>query len=231
MRSAAYTTHGYGHPVIGTRADIENVPYERLMQFYKLHYRPDNATLIIAGDFNPDEIKARISREFGGIIKPATPLPQTYSAEPPQEGEKQVILRRSGGLASAVVAYHGPAGPTREAMAAWLLATTLGQEGGPLAKALTKQNLAVTEWAYFGIQREPSQLWAGIGLPERATSDSDAQFEVKALSSAAALAKVVEVYRPTAEELEIARGSIQAGQRAMFRNSEAMAQSLSEAVA
>ncbi len=231
MRSAAYTTHGYGHPVIGTRADIENVPHARLMDFYKLHYRPDNATLIIAGDFNPDEVKTRIAREFGSIAKPAAPLPQTYSNEPPQEGEKQVILRRSGGLASAAVAYHGPAGPTREAMAASLLATTIGQEGGPLAKALTLQNLAVTEWAYYRGQREPSQIWAGIGLPERASSDTDAQYEIKAMSSAAALAKVVEVYRPTAQELEIARGAILAGQRALFRSSEAMAQSLSEAVA
>lgn len=231
MRSAAYTTHGYGHPVIGTRADIENVPYERLLAFYKLHYRPDNATLIVAGDFNPDEVKARIAREFGAIAKPTAPLPQTYSVEPPQEGEKQVILRRSGGLASAAVAYHGPAGPTREGIAASLLATTIGQEGGPLAKALTMKQLAVTEWAYYRGQREPSQIWAGIGLPERSATDTDEQYEVKALSSAAALAKVMEVFRPTAQELEIARGSIMAGQRALFRNSEAMAQALSEAVA
>jgi zinc protease len=231
MRSAAYTTHGYGHPVIGTRADIENVPHARLMAFYKLHYRPDNATLIVAGDFNPDEVKTRIAREFGGIAKPTAPLPQTYSTEPPQEGEKQVILRRLGGLASAAVAYHGPAGPTREAAAMTLLSTTLGQEGGPLAKALTLQNLAVTEWAYFRGLREPSQLWAGIGLPERKEGESDAQFEVRAQSSAAALARVVEVYRPTAQELETARASLQAGQRALFRNSEAMAQALSEAVA
>ncbi len=231
MRSAAYTTHGYGHPTIGTRADIENVPFDRLQAFYKLHYRPDNATLIVSGDFNPDEVKTRIWREFASIAKPATPLPNTWSVEPPQEGEKQVILRRTGGLASAAVAYHGPAGPTREAIAAWLLATTLGQEGGPLAKALTLQQLSVTEWAYYRTAREPSQIWAGIGLPERAANDTDAQYEVKALSSAAALAKVVEVYRPTAQELETARGSIQAGMRAMFRSAEALAQSLSEAVA
>lgn len=231
MRSAAYTTHGYGHPVIGTRADIENVPHARLMQFYKTHYRPDNATLIIAGDFNPDEVKVRIAKEFGRISKPAAPLPHTYSIEPAQEGEKQVVLRRLGGLASAAVAYHGPAGPTREAAAMTLLATTLGQEAGPLAKALTLQNLAVTEWAYFRGQREPSQLWAGIGLPERKDGESDAQFEVRAQSSAAALARVVEVYRPTAQELETARASLQAGQRALFRNSEAMASALSEAVA
>ncbi|TAG26749.1 MAG: insulinase family protein [Burkholderiales bacterium] len=231
MRSAAYTTHGYGHPVIGTRADIENIPHSRLMDFYKLHYRPDNATLIVAGDFNPNEVKTRIAREFSGIAKPTTPLPQTYSAEPPQEGEKQVILRRAGGLASAAVAYHGPAGPTREGIAATLLATTIGQEGGPLAKGLTMQKLAVTEWAYYRGQREPSQIWAGIGLPEREANESDAQYEVKALSSAAALAKVMEVYRPTAAELEIARGSIMAAQRAMFRDSERMAMMLSEAVA
>ncbi len=231
MRSAAYTSHGYGHPVIGTRADIENVPFERLQAFYKLHYRPDNATLIIAGDFNPDDIKARIAKEFGSIEKPATPLPTTWSAEAPQEGEKQVILRRVGGAGTAAVAYHGPAGPTREALAASLLAITLGQEGGPLAKGLTQQQLAVTEWAYFRGQREPSQLWAGIGLPERAAGTDDAQHEVKALSSAAALAKVVEVYRPKQAELDTARASYLSGVRATLRNSEAMASTLSESVA
>ena len=231
MRSAAYTTHGYGHPVIGTRADIENVPHARLMQFYQQHYRPDNATLILAGDFNPDDIKARIAKEFAGIAKPATPLPSTWSTEPPQEGEKQVILRRVGGLGTAAVAYHGPAGPTREALAASLLATTIGQEGGPLAKGLTMQQLAVTEWAYFRGQREPSQIWAGIGLPERAAADTDAQHEVKVQSSAAALAKVVEVYRPTQAELDTARASWLSGIRATLRSSEAMASTLSESVA
>ena len=231
MRSAAYTTHGYGHPVIGTRADIENVPFERLQAFYKLHYRPDNATLIVAGDFNADDVKARIAKEFGSIEKPSSPLPSTWSAEPPQEGEKQVILRRVGGSGTAAVAYHGPAGPTREALAASLLAITLGQEGGPLEKGLNAQKLSVTEWAYFRGQREPSQLWAGIGLPERAASDSDAQHEVKAQSSAAALAKVVEIYRPTQAELDTARASLLAGVRATLRSSEAMASTLSESVA
>jgi zinc protease len=231
MRSSAYTTHGYGHPTIGTRFDIENIPHDRLLAFYKTHYRPDNATLIVAGDFKPEDVKARIEREFGPIAKPSAALPQTWSAEPPQEGEKQVILRRSGGLASAAVTYHGPAGPTREAVAASLLATTLSQEGGPLAKALTDKKLAVTEWAYYRGQREPSQLWAGIGLPERASSESSAQYEAKALSSAAALAQVVESYRPSAQELEMARGSLLAGFRALFRNSESLAMSLSEAVA
>jgi zinc protease len=231
MRSSAYTSHGYGHPVIGTRADIENVPHARLVQFYKLHYRPDNATLIVAGDFNADNIKARIAKEFGAIEKPATPLPTTWSAEAPQEGEKQVILRRVGGLGSAAVAYHGPAGPTREALAASLLAITLGQEGGPLEKRLTNQKLSVTEWAYFRGQREPSQLWAGIGLPERAAGADDAQNEVKALASAAALAKVVEVYRPSQTELDTARATYLAGVRATLRSSEAMASTLSESVA
>lgn len=231
MRSAAYTTHGYGHPTIGTRSDIENIPHERLMAFYKQHYRPDNATLIVAGDFSADEVKTRILREFGPIPRPTVALPQTWSAEPPQEGEKQVILRRSGGLASAAVAYHGPAGATREAVAASLLATTLTQEGGPLAKALVDKKLAVTEWAYFRGQREPSQLWAGIGLTEPAAGETDAQYEAKAKAATAALAQVLETYRPSASELEMARGSMQAGLRAMFRNSESLAMSLSESVA
>ena len=55
MLSTAYLWHNYGKSTIGARADIENVPIERLQAFYRKYYQPDNAVLLVAGKF--DEAK------------------------------------------------------------------------------------------------------------------------------------------------------------------------------
>ena len=50
--ATAYLWHNYGKSVIGSRADIEKVPIDRLAAFYKKYYQPDNAVLVIAGQFD-----------------------------------------------------------------------------------------------------------------------------------------------------------------------------------
>ncbi|HEY7161959.1 MAG TPA: pitrilysin family protein, partial [Acidobacteriota bacterium] len=103
MLETAYIWHAYGRPTIGARADIENVPIERLQGFYKTYYQPDNAVLLIAGRF--DEAKALdwIKKYFEVIPKPERQLPALYTKEPAQDGERNVILRRVGDVQYAGV--------------------------------------------------------------------------------------------------------------------------------
>ncbi|MBX6392594.1 MAG: insulinase family protein, partial [Burkholderiales bacterium] len=96
ISAAAYMWHNYGRTVIGTRSDIENVPIERLRAFYKRYYRPDNAVLIVAGRFDEARALRKIADTFGRIPRPKEPVPQTYTEEPPQDGEREVILKRVG---------------------------------------------------------------------------------------------------------------------------------------
>ena len=231
MRAMAFSHHGYRHSVLGARSDIENVSLETLYAFYRKHYRPDNATLVIAGRFDVEAVKQKISTEFALIAKPALPLPITYTLEAVQDGERGVMLRRAGGIASTAVLYKMPAGGTREGVAARLLAETLSQRGGPLVRALTLQKMAVTEYAYYTATREPGFLIAGIGLPEKAEGVNDDQYGVRAFSAAAALAKVVEIHQPLDAEVQTARNTLLANWRNMLRDAEATGQALSEMVA
>ena len=231
MRAMAFSHHGYRHSVLGARSDIENVPLETLYAFYRKHYRPDNATLVIAGRFDAEAVKQKISIEFGAIAKPALPLPMTYTLDAVQDGERTVMLRRIGGVASTAVLYKMPAGGTREGVAARLLAETLTQRGGPIARALVQQKLAVTEYAYYTATREPGFLIAGVGLPEKAEGVNDEQYGVRAFGTAAALAKVVEIYQPQDTEVQTARSTLLASWRNMLRDAEATGQALSEMVA
>lgn len=231
IRSIAFTHHGYRNSVLGARTDIENMSLESLYAFYRKHYRPDNATLVVAGRFDIEGVKQKINAAFAPIAKPNAPLPRTYTLDPVQDGERSVTLRRAGGFANTAVLYKMPAGGTREAVAARILAETLSQRDGPLFTGLVVPKLAVTEYAAYTPTREPGYLVAGVGLAEKAEGLSDDAYAIKALNSAAVLAKVIETYQPSDTEVQTARNTLLAGWRRMLRDAEATGQALSEMVA
>jgi zinc protease len=94
--STAFQAHPYHHSTIGWRSDIENVSIARLQEFYDDFYWPDNATISIAGDFDTRKTLEIIKAEFGQYPKAPKPYPRLYTTEPPQEGGRRVIVKRSG---------------------------------------------------------------------------------------------------------------------------------------
>src|SRR4029077_11736821 len=105
----AYTANSYGRSTIGNRSDIEHVPIERLDAFYKKYYQPDNAVLLISGQFDESKALALVAQTVGAIPRPQRKLEPPYTVEPTQDGERQVALRRVGDNKAIMVAYHTPA--------------------------------------------------------------------------------------------------------------------------
>src|SRR5258708_5032486 len=110
MQQLAFPWHNYGNPIIGQRADIEQVPIDKLQRLYRTWYQPDNALLIVAGRFDEKRALDLVEKHFGKIKKPATPLPSLYTQEPTQDAERTVILRRAGDTRLVQVLYRVPAG-------------------------------------------------------------------------------------------------------------------------
>jgi len=144
VSAAAYAWHPYGHATIGPKSDIENVPIEKLQAFYKRYYRPDNATLLIAGNFDKPATLALIAKQFGAVAKPAAPVPEPYTVEPAQDGERTVVVRRIGGQPLLMAKYHVPAitHPDTPALIVYGLLMSL-QPSGQLYKQLVEPKLAV----------------------------------------------------------------------------------------
>jgi zinc protease len=137
MQSAAYEWHNYGKSTIGNRSDIERVPIENLQAFYRKHYQPDNAVLIVAGKFDEKKALAAIGKYFGPLKKPARKLDTTYTEEPAQDGERTVVLRRVGVVGAVGVVYHVPAGAHPDFAALEVLEQVLVPDpSGRLYKAL-----------------------------------------------------------------------------------------------
>ena len=110
MQSVAYDWHSYGRSTIGNRSDIENVKEENLRAFYRTYYQPDNATLLVAGKFDEGKALAMIARAFGAIPKPKRKLPELWTVEPTQDGERSFAIRRKGDVQIVAVAYKIPSG-------------------------------------------------------------------------------------------------------------------------
>ena len=104
----AFREHPYHHPTIGWRSDVEGIPTWRLKEFYDTYYHPNNATLIVVGDFELEEALNLTARHFGSIPSSPHPIPPMYTVEPPQQGEVRFVLRRAGQLGLVEMAWHIP---------------------------------------------------------------------------------------------------------------------------
>jgi len=163
----AYIWHNYSHPTIGARSDVENVPIERLQAFYRMYYQPDNAVLVVAGKFDEAKTLTLIQQKFGSIAKPTRVLPNVYTAEPVQDGEREVTLHRVGQNQIVTVAYHVPSASHPDAIALDLLTDVLNQEpSGRLYKRLVETKIATSAGADLMGMHDPGLVSFSAELPK-----------------------------------------------------------------
>ena len=163
--SAAYQWHAYGKSTIGARSDVENVNIPHLQAFYRKYYQPDNATLIVAGAFDPKAVLAEITKDFSAIPRPTRAIEPGYTVEPVQDGEREVTLRRVGGEQDLYATYHIPSMASPEMPAFEILATALGDTpNGRLHKRLVATGKAVGAFASADQNADPGQFSVGLRL-------------------------------------------------------------------
>jgi zinc protease len=159
VRSTAYLWHNYGKSTIGCREDIERVTIDRLRAFYRKYYQPDNAILVVAGKFDEAATLARIESTFGKIPRPGRQLEPTWTVEPPQDGEREVVLRRAGDIQAIVCAYHICAAAHEDMAPLQVLASVLSaDQTGRLYRALVEPQLATSVSADASALCEPGIL-------------------------------------------------------------------------
>jgi zinc protease len=220
----AYLWHNYGHPTIGARADIENVPIQRLQAFYHMYYQPDNATLIVTGKFDPKTTLALIERTYGAIPRPSRILPSVYTAEPAQDGEREVVLRRTGTQPILIEAYHVPSDAHADSVALGVLVALLNEKpAGLLYGRLVETKLAVSASADVATMFDPGFLTIDVALPK----DGDLSAVRRELG---ALIESLRSQALTKEEIERIRNQQFNDYERLLNSSEATASALSENV-
>ncbi len=225
MASTAFLWHNYGKSTIGSRADIEKVPVPALRAFYEKYYQPDNATLVVAGKFDEAATLALIEKKYGVLPKPARTIAPTYTIEPPQDGEREVMLRRNGDVAVAGAMWHTPGAASPDFVAATAALDILTREpSGRLYKKLVEPKLAASVSGTAYNFRDPyvSQVMAQI---------RDVKNVDKVLAAITAEVEGLGNAKIDAAELERWRAEMLKEYDLMFTDSRGLAVGLSEAIA
>ncbi len=213
MQATAYEWHNYGKSTIGNRSDIERVPIVALRQFYKKYYRPDNVMLIVAGKFDPQQALQYIEEYFGALAQPQVPLDPTYTVEPPQDGERTVVLRRVGDVQYVGAAYHVPASSHPEFAAVRALTYILSDEpSGRLYKALVEQELASNVYAMASAFHDPGILMVFAEVPQAVSLETARGTLIATLEESFAINPITEEETERAKQQLLKRRELEANE-------------------
>ena len=186
VTSAAYRLHSYGRPVVGFKHDLRTMTRDDLHGFYTRHYVPSNAVAVAIGDFDADDVRSLVEREFGTI---ASGTARTYvpPEEPPQQGERRVKVRRPGPVPILSIAYHVPGADHVDTPAIWMLGALLGAgRSSRLYVALVSAGLASSASAGSSETLDPHLF--RLSVTARADADP-ARVEAAALDAVAVIAR------------------------------------------
>jgi zinc protease len=108
MQEKSFLEHPYKRPTIGSIEDLDAASLKDVQEFHSTYYRPDNATLVVVGDFDPKQLDAWIDKYLAPIAKPSRPLPRVQVKEPPRKSEIRLTEHGSNDLPAVGFTYLTP---------------------------------------------------------------------------------------------------------------------------
>ncbi len=205
LYAAAFTAHPYQWPVVGWMVDIENWTMDDLKRHFEMGYSPSNATMVVVGDVTSDEI-FKFAEQKLEPIPSHTPPPKVTTAEPPQMGERRVVVKKFAQLPILMMGWHVPEAMSPDFYALDLLETILlnGQSSRLYQRVVDKDQLAIAVSGGFGAALDPT-LFVVTAQPKAGV---DPQAIEKAVYEELEKAKNAQV---SDAELEKARNIVLAG--------------------
>ncbi|MGE0764715.1 MAG: M16 family metallopeptidase [Bdellovibrionales bacterium] len=120
-----YKVHPYHWPVIGSMVDLNRATIEDMKEFYRVHYAPNNALVILVGDFNSAQAKKMITQAYENIPSQQLPV-YNPTTEPVQMSERRAVIKKEVQNISAAVAFRTVASGDKDMYALDLAASILG---------------------------------------------------------------------------------------------------------
>ncbi|HEU4876099.1 MAG TPA: pitrilysin family protein [Pyrinomonadaceae bacterium] len=108
LQAKSFAEHPYKRPTIGSIEDLDAASLKDVQEFHSTYYRPDNATLVVVGDFDQKQLDTWIDKYFGPIAKPAKPLPRVAVKEPPRKSEIRLTEYGKNDLPAVGFTYLTP---------------------------------------------------------------------------------------------------------------------------
>ncbi|HJR55836.1 MAG TPA: pitrilysin family protein [Rhizomicrobium sp.] len=164
MSAALHLSHPYGRPVVGWMEELRHIDRASASDFYRRHYAPNNAILVVAGDVTPEDVRVMAQREYGGLaLRQLTP--RAENAHPPRLAESRIRITRSDAKVPSFsrfyrVPSYATAGPGRAEALETLAQTLGGGQTSLLYRVLVEEKkLATNAGAYYdGYRRDMGEF-------------------------------------------------------------------------
>jgi zinc protease len=174
----AFDVHPYKHPVIGSMTDLNAATIDDVRDFYKTYYVPNNATLMIVGDFEVDTVTNLVNQYFARVPK-GEPVPRDIPQEPKHTREKRVNLEQPWPLPAVVVTYHVPYNGHPDSYPMFVMSKTLsdGQTSRIYRKLVYETGLALTAFGSSSFLEQPG-IFSAVALVNPGKSVDDVEKEL-----------------------------------------------------
>ncbi|MGH9575427.1 MAG: M16 family metallopeptidase [Candidatus Acidiferrales bacterium] len=170
----SFDNFAYKHSTIGSMADLDHASLQDVQSFFKTYYAPDNAVLVLVGDFDPEEALAKVKKYFDAILSQPAPTKVDLSEEEHYGERRETIYDPLAREPQIIEAYHIPAGNTPENYAAQALAGILsgGQSSRFYQHLVKEKQLAVDVEAEPDARIGPSLFYI-VATPRSGVSMAD----------------------------------------------------------
>ncbi|MBI3803161.1 MAG: insulinase family protein [Nitrospirae bacterium] len=161
LYAIAFMVHTYHNPVIGWMSDLDQVTRDDAFQWYKRYYQPNNATIVVVGDFSSKTLLPKIKNYFEKIPKGPEP-PQTAPPEPSQIGERRSIVKREAQLPFVFAAFHTPNYQSPDSYALTVLSNVIsaGKSSRLYRSLVYQQQIALDAGGHYeGLTTDPELFY------------------------------------------------------------------------
>ena len=154
IEQKSFAEHPYKRPGIGSIEDLDAASLEDVKQFHSTYYRPDNATLVVVGDFDQKQFDTWVDKYFAPIAKPDRPLPRVNVKEPPRTKELRFTEYGTNDLPGVAFTYLAP------------------RKGDPDADALRVADAILSTG-------ESSRLYHSLVYTQQLAAEADSNFDAR----------------------------------------------------
>lgn len=173
VQSQAFQEHPYHWPVIGYEDDMKNWKQTDLEKYFKTYYAPNNCVVVISGSVNEDNIKLLAEKYLEPIPAQAAP-PVVHIVEPPQQGERRIIVKKDVATPYLNISYHVPAAKNEDYYALILLSDILssGKSSRLYSSLVDNKQLATSVFTSYSESFDPT-LFGFYGICNRNVNEAD----------------------------------------------------------
>ncbi len=183
LKATAYNVHPYKNPIIGWPQDLNNINAKTMREFYDTYYQPNNATAILAGNFDTELALELIDAYFGDFKAGELPYPPV-SEEPEQRGERKAVIEQEGLITYLAQAFHIPKFTHEDYAALNIVSDILfGGTSSRTYKSLIDSNKAIDVSGYAESGIDPGLLRIIVNIPANSSIEEVEQILNKELEA------------------------------------------------